>query len=98
MISNHHFVIVTFKTDETNQALALKEIGDYVADFLSQQPGFVTSSLFASRDGSSIVHQAEWMREADFQAAGPLARVHPDFPKLMAYEPKGVGYQLTRTF
>jgi hypothetical protein len=98
MNTDHHFVIVTFQTNDINQAQAIAEIGDYVADFLSQQPGFITSSLFVARDGQSIVHQAEWTNEAAFQAAGPLAREHPDFPKLMAYEPKGIGYQLARTF
>jgi antibiotic biosynthesis monooxygenase len=98
MSTEHHYVIVTFHTDKTNQSQAVTEIGDYVADFLSQQPGFVTSSLFASRDGQSIVHQAQWTSEAAFLAAGPLARAHPDFPKLMTYEPKGIGYQLERTF
>lgn len=98
MSSDHHFVIVTFHTNNKNQALALDEIGAYVAGFLSQQPGFITSRLFAARDGLSVVHQAEWNDEAAFQAAGSLAREHPDLPKLMAYEPKGVGYQLNRTF
>ena len=98
MSTNHHFVIVTFQTNENIQPQALIEIGDYVADFLSQQPGFITSRLFASRDGQSIVHEAEWTSEAEFQAAGPLAQAHPAFPRLMAYEPKSIGYQLSRTF
>ncbi len=98
MTSEHHFVVVTFRTTPSNQAQAVQEIGDYVADFLSQRPGFVTSRLFASLDGETIVHQAEWTHEEAFRNAGPLARQHPDLPKLMAYEPKGVGYQLQRTF
>ena len=98
MSGQHHFVVVTFKTTPANQALAVEKIGDYVADFLSQQPGFIGSRLLASRDGHSIVHQAEWTNEAAFQAAGALARAHPDLPALMAYEPSGVGYRLARTF
>lgn len=94
----HHFVVVTFATTNENQAQALAEIGHYVGGFLSQQPGFVSSRLLASNDGQSIVHQAEWTTESAFAAAGPLARQHPDFPKLMAYQPKGVGYHLARAF
>ena len=98
MSQDHHFVIVTFTTERNNQGQALTEIGDYVADFLSQQPGFITSRLFASQDGQSVVHQAEWTSEQAFKDAGPLAREHPDFPKLMTYEPKGIGHALIRTF
>ncbi len=98
MSDTHHFVIVTFNTSQQNQTQALAEIGDYVATFLSQQPGFVSSRLFASNDGQNIVHHAQWTDEAAFQAAGQLARAHPDLPKLLAYEPKGVGYTLHRTF
>lgn len=98
MSSDSHFVVVTFQTTNDNQAQALQEIGDYVASFLSQQPGFLHSQLLASKDEQSIVHQAQWTDEASFVAVGPLARVHPDFPKLMAYAPKGLGYRLHRSF
>lgn len=98
MTRNHHYVVVNFSTTPANQAQALSEIGDYVGSFLSQQPGFITSRLFASNDGERIVHQAEWSSEADFQQAGVLARAHPDLPKLMAYAPNGSGYTLARTF
>lgn len=98
MNPDHHYVVVTFTTTPDNQAQAVTEIGDYVGSFLSQQPGFVSSSLFASRDGERIVHQAEWLSEADFQRAGTLAREHPDLPRLMAYAPSGTGYRLARRF
>ncbi len=98
MSGQPHFVIVTFTTNPDNQAQALSEIGDYVASFLSQQPGFVSSNLFASNDGQSVVHHAQWIDEASFIAAGPKARAHPDLPKLMAYTPSGVGYRLDRSF
>ncbi len=98
MSDAHHFVVVTFTTTPADQAQAVEEIGAYVASFLSRQPGFLNSRLLASRDGASIVHQAEWINEAAFQAAGALAREHPDLPKLLAYQPNGVGYRLARTF
>ncbi len=97
-MSPTHYVVVTFVTTPDNQSQAVAEIGAYVADFLSQQPGFITSRLLASHDGTSLVHQAEWTSEAAFQAAGALAREHPDLPKLMAYQPSGAGYHLARTF
>ena len=59
MSGQPHFVIVTFTTNPDNQAQALQEIGDYVATFLSQQPGFMNSNLFASTDGQQVVHQAQ---------------------------------------
>ena len=98
MSDQHHYVVVTFSTNAANQARAIEEIGDYVAQFLSQQPGFIRSRLLAGKDGTTIVHQAEWTNEAAFQAAGVLAREHPDLPKLMAYEPRGAGYSLARSF
>ncbi len=98
MSSSPHFVVVTFQTTSDNQAQALREIGDYVASFLSQQPGFLSSNLLASKDEQSIVHQAQWTDEASFVAVGPLARIHPDFPKLMAYAPKGIGYRLHSSY
>lgn len=93
-----HFVVVTFQTTSDNQAQALREIGGYVASFLSQQPGFISSQLLASKDKQSIVHQAQWTDEDSFLAVGPLARIHPDFPKLMVYAPKGVGYRLYNSY
>ena len=98
MSTEHHYVVVTFKTTTDNQSQAVNDIADYVASFLSQQPGFIKSQLLASNDGQSLVHQAQWTNEAAFQAAGVLAREHPDLPKLMAYEPKGIGYRQMRTF
>ena len=98
MSSEHHYVVVNFKTTTENQNQAVEDIADYVASFLSQQPGFIKSQLLASNDGQNIVHQAQWTNEAAFQAAGVLARKHPDLPKLMAYEPKGIGYRQMRAF
>jgi hypothetical protein len=98
MSSDPHFVVVIFQTTSDNQAQGLREIGGYVANFLSQQPGFLSSKLLASNDKQSIVHQAQWIDEASFVAVGPLARVHPDFPKLMAYAPKGIGYRLYSSY
>ena len=98
MSSEHHYVVVTFKTTADNQNQAVNDIADYVASFLSQQPGFIQSQLLASNDGQTLVHQAQWANEAAFQAAGVLARKHPDLPKLIANEPKGIGYRQMRTF
>ena len=57
--SKKHIVIVTFNIDSDNQRTALQEIGDYVGNFLSQQPGFLSSRLHSGIDGASIVHYAE---------------------------------------
>jgi len=95
---NGHRVLVSFSTNRENQAQALTEIGDYIADFLARQPGFIRSTLLASDDGEQVVHYAEWTDEAAFVAIGPLARQHPDFNKLMAYQPKGTGFWEVRRF
>ena len=93
-----HIVIVSFQTEPENQQVALEAIGGYIDSFLSQQPGFIESYLHAGVDDSSIVHYAKWRRESDFKAAGVKARVHPDLPALMAYQPSGKGYNVWRTY
>jgi len=57
--SKKHIVIVTFNIDSDHQRTALQEIGDYVGNFLSQQPGFLGSRLHSGLDGASIVHYGE---------------------------------------
>lgn len=96
--SQHHILIVNFTTTSETQNLALQQVGDNVADFLSQQAGFVSSGLHASLDGNSLLHYAEWNSAADFQAAAKIARSHPDLPVLLAYEPSASTYTLRRSF
>ena len=96
--SDYHTVIVTFVTEPATQAEALEKIGAYVGSFLSQQPGFVESYLHQGLDGNSIVHYAMWVSAADFEAAGAKARLHPDLPALMAYQPSGQGYRVWQTY
>ncbi len=98
MTAAAHLVIVTFEIDPAAQDTALEKIGAYVRAFLSQQPGFVESSLLRGVDGRSIVHYAKWQSEAAFQAAGVKARAHPDLPALLAYKPTGRGYQVWKSF
>ena len=97
-VKDRHIVVVQFTTAPAEQAEAVQLVGDYVADFLSQQPGFIKSRLHSSLDGESMVHYAEWESEADFQAAGAKAQDHPDLPALRAYHPLGRGYVVARTF
>ena len=66
-------------------------------NLLNQPPAFLTSLFFASLHREHIVHLAERTHNEAFVPAGARTRQHPDLPKLMAYEPKGMGYQLTRT-
>lgn len=98
MESTEHIVIVTFETTPETQAEALEKIGAYVKSFLSQQPGFIGSRLHRSVDGTSLVHYARWKSEADFQAAGEKARVHPDLPALRVYKPAGRGYSVWASY
>jgi hypothetical protein len=91
-------VIVSFDTQPEDQGSALAKIAAYVGDFLSQQPGFIESALYQSLDGTGIIHVAHWQSEADFQAAGEKARVHPDLPALMVFKPRGRGYRIGQRF
>jgi heme-degrading monooxygenase HmoA len=95
---DQHFVVVDFDVEAGKQEEALALIGDYVASFLSQQPGFIHSVLHRGLDGSSIVHYAQWRSEQDFKQAGEKARAHPDLPALLAYNPRGRGFTSWRTF
>lgn len=97
-VSDRHIVVVHFSVEAAEQQAAAQKIGDYVASFLSRQPGFIASRLHVSKDGGGLLHYAEWRTEADFQAAGALAQEHPDLPVLRTYQPSGVGYQVVRTF
>ena len=93
-----HIVIVNFEIENGAQAEALEKIGAYVDGFLSQQPGFIESTLHAGLNGKCIVHYARWKSEADFKAAGEGAKAHPDMPALMAYKPSGQGYRVWKTY
>ena len=98
MSSIEHIVIVTFETTAENQNEALEKIGAYIDTFLSRQPGFLGSQLHRGLDGQSLVHYARWRSEADFQAAGSKARLHPELPALMAFNPSGRGYQVWASY
>lgn len=91
-------VIVRFVTTPEEQDQALAEIGDYVADFLSRQAGFVRSALHRSDDGRALVHYALWRQEADFRAAGERAREHPALPALRRYQPAAETFHVAREF
>jgi hypothetical protein len=95
---SEHIVIVNFEIEPGGQDQALEKIGAYVGSFLSQQVGFIESSLHAGLDGNSVVHYARWQSEADFKAAGEGARAHPDMPMLMAYKPSGQGYRVWQRY
>ncbi len=98
MTTAQHIVIVTFECDPATQDAALEAIGAYVGTFLSQQSGFVASTLHRGLDGRSIAHYAKWESEAAFKAAGDKARSHPDLPALLAYKPSGRGYTAWKSF
>lgn len=91
-------VIVNFDTTAESQQHALDEIGAYIEDFLSRQPGFVQSWLHRALDGESLAHYALWRSEADFKAAGEKAREHPALPGLMQYKPSGRQFEVWRGF
>lgn len=91
-------VIVRFDTEPEEQHRALAEIGDYVADFLSRQPGFVQSALHRPVEGRGLVHYALWRREADFRAFADKARGHPALPALRRFRPSAETFEVVRAF
>ncbi len=91
-------VIVDFEIEEGEQEEALGKIGDYIASFLSRQPGFIESRLLRSHDGSRIVHYARWASEADFRTFAGKAQSHPDLPALRAYKPSAGFFSLWATY
>ncbi len=91
-------VIVRFDTTAESRSRALEEIGDYVAEFLSRQDGFVQSWLQQSVDGDGVVHVALWRSEAHFAAAGEKAQSYPALPALRRYNPRAERYQVWRAF
>lgn len=96
--TNRHIVIVNFTVPADQQPTALGKIADYVDTFLSRQPGFIDSVLHRGNDGTSIVHYARWVCEADFLRAGEKAREHPDLPALRAWQPSGRGFTVHQCF
>jgi heme-degrading monooxygenase HmoA len=97
-MSEPYIVIVNFKTTPDEQLEALEQIGKYIGDFLSQQPGFIQSKLHRSSDGTQVVNYAQWEKEEDFQAFAGKARSHPDLPGLMKYKPSAGFFQVWKQY
>jgi len=91
-------VIVKFETTTESQEGALIAIKDYIANFLSQQPGFISATLHRSFDGLSIANYAHWESASDFKRFAELAKDHPDLPGLIRYKPSPSFYEITEQF
>ncbi len=91
-------VIVRFETTAETQVTALAAIKNYIADFLSQQPGFISATLHRSFDGLSIANYAHWESASDFKHFAKLAKKHPDLPGLIQYNPTPCFYEITEQF
>ena len=75
-------VVVTFETTPDNHAKALSLLDEYIAGFLSRQPGFIESRLNERADGHGYLHFARWQKEADFRAFAEKAADHPLLPEI----------------
>lgn len=91
-------VIVKFETTNQSQETALAAIKDYIASFLSQQPGFLSAKLHRSFDGLSIANYTHWESASDFKRFSELAQKHPDLPGLIQYKPTPCFYEITEQF
>lgn len=91
-------VIVKFETTAETQEAALVAVKNYIAGFLSQQPGFISATLHRSFDNLSIVNYAHWESASDFKRFAELAREHPDLPELLQYKPTPCFYEIAGEF
>ena len=91
-------VIVKFETTVESQETALVAIKRYIANFLSQQSGFISATLHRSFDGLSIANYAHWESASDFKRFAELAKDHPDLPGLIQYKPTPSFYEITEQF
>lgn len=87
-------VMVTFECSTEQQAALADKVRAYIRDFISQQPGLISSHLHLSLCGTRVVNYAQWRSMDDFKAFGERARLRPELPALLAYKPKAVFYRV----
>ncbi len=87
-------VMVSFDCEAQQQAELAEKIKAYVANFISQQDGFVSSHLHVSRCGKHVVNYAQWQSMEHFKAFGEKARSRPELPELLAFKPRAVFYDV----
>ena len=62
-------VIVVFQVEPTQQQELLSNIVEYMEGYVKHQPGFISSSLHKSVDGTRVINYAQWESPDFFQAS-----------------------------
>jgi heme-degrading monooxygenase HmoA len=60
-------VIISFVVDPSRQSELLKEIVDFLEKLVKKQPGFVSSTLHKSLDGTRVINYAQWRSREDYE-------------------------------
>jgi hypothetical protein len=67
-------LVNTFTVAPENQARLLDILDEATMNVMRHRPGFVSASLHASLDGTSVLNYAQWRTEQEFRTA----LQHPD--------------------
>lgn len=62
-------VIVVFQVEPSQQRELLDSIVEYMEGYVKHQPGFISSSLHKSADGTRVVNYAQWENPEFFKAS-----------------------------
>jgi len=92
-------LINVFTVDPANQPRLLDLLARATTEFVSRAPGFISSTLHRSLDGSKVTMYALWRNADDYQAMRQDPGPQPLFEEALAiakFEP-GM-YEIVRTF
>jgi quinol monooxygenase YgiN len=92
-------LINVFRVDPANQQRLVDLLTRVTADFVSRAPGFMSSTLHRSVDGTKVAMYAQWRSVEDYQAMrqdpGPL----PFLEEALTFAKFEPGmYEIVRTF
>jgi quinol monooxygenase YgiN len=92
-------LINVFTVDPTNQYRLLELLARATDEFVSRAPGFVSSTLHRSLDGTKVTMYAQWRSAEDYESMrkdpGPLPFLEASLT-IAKFEP-GI-YEIVRTF
>ena len=90
-------VIVTFDVAPEEQERLCTLVREYIDQFISQQPGFVSANLHKSLCGKRVINYAQWQSMEHFKAFGAKARSRPELPELLSFGPQATFYTVVHT-
>ncbi|MFJ4526347.1 antibiotic biosynthesis monooxygenase family protein [Streptomyces sp. NPDC088810] len=63
-----HTVMVHFTVEPGRREVLVEAIGTFVEDVVRHQPGFVSSTVHISLDGTRVINYAQWASREAFEA------------------------------